>query len=815
MNTLLNDLSYAIRVMRKNPGFTTVVLVTLALGIGANTALFSVIDAVLLRPLPFRDPGRLVAMLSVDLKDSTQGGDISYPAFLDWKAQSSSFEAMSVWNTNSFTYTGGDQPESVPSAVVSANLFSLLGVTPVLGRTFIAAEDQPGSQQLPLLLSYEFWQSHFAGDRQVLGRALTFDDISFNVVGVMPPGFQFPVQSARAEVWTTIAYDLRGKNGLATQRGASYLKVIGRLQPGVEIAQAHSDLTMVQHRLNLQYPENRPRAVVVQSEAEAIAGSARPALLMLLGAVGFVLLIACVNVANLLLTRATARRKEFTVRSALGAGRSAIVRQLLIESMLLAVTGGALGLLAAPWCTRVLVAMAPQALARTAEIALDFRVLGFSLVVSLLTGLLFGLAPAAQLSRPDLTGAMSDSARGTSDGPAGVRLRGTLLVSQLAIAFMLLIGAGLLLRSFVRLYLVDPGFRADHVLTFLLEVPSHRHPRAQRHVFVHELLQSARSLPGVKSASAIFGLPLSDDQGLFTSLEIEGRPVPPAQRPRVAFRIVESEYFKALGIPLLQGRTFTTQDEEGGAPLAIVNETLARQMFHGEDPLGRRIRPNISFGDQDDAPMREIVGVTGDVKSVTIGGNAVPEVYAPQTPSDFIGEMTVVVRTGSDPNMLIPALRSLVSSKDKDLPLRDIRTMDEYVRASISTPRFEAMLLTVLAALAFVLTAVGLYGVVSYSVAQRTREIGIRIALGAQRASILAMVVREGVLLAAIGAGAGLVASFFVARVMRTLLYGIGATDPATFVTVPLLLMAVAFLASYLPARRAMLVDPMVVLRDE
>ncbi len=812
MSAFLLDLRYAIRILLKNPGFTSVAVVTLALGIGANTALFSVIDAVLLRPLPFREPQRLVAIPAVDAKNPDGQGQVSYPAFLDWRSQSHSFEGMSVWNTTSFTYTGGDQPESVPGAVVSGNLFSLLGISPVLGSSFTPQQDQRG-EQLPVILSFEFWQSHFGGDRSMIGRAITLDNEKYVVVGVMPARFQFPVQSDRVELWTTIAHDLN-KTGLATQRGASYLQVIGRLKQGVEIPQAQSDVAVVQERLNRQYPENRPKGVAVQSESDRIAGAMRPALLILLGAVGVVLLVACANVANLLLARATARQKEFTVRSALGASRWMIVRQLLTESVLLSLAGAALGLVLAAWVTGTLVRMVPQDLARTSEIALDVRVFAFTFLIALVTGVIFGLVPAMQVSRADLARPLNESGRGSSAGPGGARVRSTLVVAQLAIAFVLLIGAGLLVRSFNRLRQVDPGFRADHMLTFMLEVPSHRHPRAQRAVFVRELLDSARALPGVKSASAIFGLPLSGGQSLFTSLDIEGRPVPASQRPRVAFRIIESDYFSAMGIRLAQGRAFTPHDEQGGPPLAIVNETFVREIFKGENPVGRRIKPNISFGESD-APMREIVGVVGDVKSGSIGGAAVPEVYAPQTPTDFIGEMTVVVRTANDPNALVSSLRSMVAAKDKDLPLRDLRTLDQYVSASISAPRFETLLLGAFAVLACVLTAIGLYGVVSYSVTQRNREMGIRIALGAQRASILRMVVREGFLLAVIGTGTGLVASFFAVRLIRGLLFGVGITDPITFVTVPLMMIAVALLASYVPARRATRVDPMVVLREE
>jgi len=815
LHSVLSDCRYGLRQLRKNPGFTAVAVLTLALGIGANTALFSVIDAVLLRPLPFHDPGRLVAVHSIDLRYSGQTGEISYPAFLDWRTQSHSFQAMSVWTKSSFNYTGGDQAESIRGAVVSANLISMLGVAPTLGRAFTEEEDQLGTGQTPLILSYELWQSHFGGDPNVLGRSLTLDDDKYTVVGVMPAHFQFPVQSERVELWITIAHDLKGKNAPATERGVAYLQVIARLKRGVEISQARSDVQLVQERLNRQYPDNRPRGVAILSESDQIAGDMRPVLMILLGAVGFVLLIACANVASLLLARSTVRQKEFTVRAALGASRSAIIRQLLVESVLLAFCGGGVGLLFAQWATRALIAMAPEGLARMSEVRLDFRVLVFTFIVALATGVLFGLAPAVQAARTDLNRMLVASGRGSGTGLEGAGLRNALVVSQLAIVFVLLIGAGLLLHSFNRLRHVDPGFRPDHVLTFLLDVPSERHPGAQRAGFIRELLQSTRALPGVKSASAIFGLPLADDQSAFTSLEIEGHPVPNSQRPRVAFRLIESEYFHTMGIRLVDGRTFAPQDEQGGPPLAIVNETFVRNLLHGENPLGHRIKPNISFGDNDDAPLREVVGVVADVKSGSIDGDAPPEVYAPQTSVDFIGETTIVVRTATDPNSLVPTMRSLLGSMDRELPVREVKTLDQYVSGSISSQRFEALLLGTFAALAFILTTIGLYGVISYSVLQRTREMGIRIALGAQQQSISFMVLRAGAVLTLIGITTGLLAALFAVRLIRGLLYGIQPIDPATFIAVPLLLMAVALLASYIPARRATRVDPMVALRYE
>ncbi|MGB7730390.1 MAG: FtsX-like permease family protein [Candidatus Acidiferrum sp.] len=453
-------------------------------------------------------------------------------------------------------------------------------------------------------------------------------------------------------------------------------------------------------------------------------------------------------------------------------------------------------------------------MARTSEVTLDFRVLAFTFVVALATGVLFGIAPALQASRSDLNRVLVANGRtfGTAHGAA--RLRNILVVSQLAIAFVLLIGAGLFLRSFHRLQRVDPGFRPNHVLTFVLDISLDRHPGAQQAGFIRELLQATRALPGVKSASAIFGLPLSE-QSVYTSLEVERHPVPKSQRPRVGFSLIESDYFHAMGIRLINGRAFTPQDEQSGPPLAIVNETFARHLLHGENPLGQRIKPNISFGDNNDAPMREIVGVVADVKSGSIGGDPAPEVYAPQTSSDFVGEMTIVVRTATDPNALVPTMRSLVASMDKELPVRQVETLDQHVSSSISESRFEALLQGAFAALAFILTSIGLYGVISYSVVQRTREMGIRIALGAQRQDISFMVLRAGAFLTLIGIATGLLASFFAVRLIRGLLYGIQPVDPATFIGVPLLLMAVALLASYIPARRAMRVDPVVALRDE
>jgi putative ABC transport system permease protein len=815
LHSVLSDCRFDLRQLRKSPAFTAVAVLTLGLGIGANTALFSVINAVLLRPLPFYAPDRLVAVGSVVLNRASEGGETSYPVFLDWRAQSHSFESLSVWNILDLEYTSARQPESVRGAVVSANLLSTLGVSPVLGRLFVAGEDQPGTAQNPVILSYEFWQSDLGGDPRVLGQALTLEDAKYHVIAVMPAGFQFPIQTDRVELWITIAHDFQGKYAVAKQRGAAYLQVLGRMKPGVTLDQAQSDLLLVQTRLNQQYPENRPRGVRIRSEADQIAGEMRPPLLILLGAVAFVLLIACANVASLLLARATVREKEFTIRFSLGASRSAIIRQLLVESTLLALFGGTAGILIAQWATRALLSVSPVDLARSSEVHLDLRVLAFTFLVALATGVLFGLAPAVQASRLARKHPLALEIRSSSTGSQSVRLRSALVVCQLAIAFVLLIGAGLLLRSFSYLLHVDPGFRPDHVLTFLLDVSSDRYVDAKRAQFVERLLESTRALPGVTSASAIFGLPLSDGQSAVTSLEIEGKPQSPSERPRVGFRVIESQYFRTMGIRLLKGRTFTADDERGSIPLAIVNQTFVRQILDGKSPLGLRIKPGISFGDANESPLREIVGVTADVMSGAIGHEPLPEVYIPQTPTDFVGQMTVVVRTATDPNSMIPAMRSLVTSMDRQLPIRDVKTLDEYVSGSISAQRFEALLLLTFSGLAFVLTAIGLYGVVSYAVAQRTHEIGIRLALGAEQKSISLMVLRRGASLTLTGIAIGLGISLVAVQLIRALLYGIQPIDAATFIAVPLLLSAVASFACYIPARRASRVDPMVALRHE
>ena len=814
MQNFLDDFRYALRQLRKNPGFATVAILTLALGLGANSAIFSVVDAVLLRPLPFYAPSRLVEVKPTETGRRDDIG-VSYPTFLDWRAQNHVFEALSVFRQDDFTLTGRGEAAHLTGGVVSANLFSVLGVAPALGRNFIPQEDTPSSAGLPVILSHRLWQSRFGSDPKILGQTLTLDGQTFAVVGVMPASFQFPVQRTPVEFWTTIALDGQPINGsppMTAQRGVAYLDSIARLKPNVTIEAAQTEMAGIQDGLNRQYPENRPKGMSLVPEAKAVVGDMRPGLLILLGAVALVLLIACANLSNLLLARAAARSKEISVRSALGATRWMIVRQLLAESILLAAAGAVAGLALAAWGVKLLIALAPADLPRITETGLNLHVLIFTAVVAIGTSVLFGLVPALQAARPQLAAVLNEGGRSGTDTVARGRLRSALVVTEMALAMVLLVGAGLLLRSLLGLGRVDPGFAKDHVITFGLDLPG-RYGQPQRVAFYRDLLQQIRATPGVRSASAALPLPLSADD-IKTAFEIEGRPMKHSEFPVTTLHIIDQEYFHTLGIPLLSGREFNLQDDaEGATPVVIISERLARQVFPGVDPVGRRIKPGISSGKSGE-PMRVIVGVVGDVKGEGLSAPAIPESYVPYAQLPF-ASMSVVVSTSIAPASIVPTLTGEVQSVDSALPLLHVKTLDEYVDDSIVGTRFEAFLLGSFGALAFALTAVGLYGVVSYTVVQRTREMGIRLALGADRSAILGMVVKNGMLLACAGAVIGLAAAFLLTRLMASLLFGVGPTDPLTFLCVPIALIGVAVLASYIPARRAARVDPLVALRYE
>ena len=814
MQILLQDFRYALRQLRRNPGFTAVAVVTLALGLGANTAIFSVIDAVLLRPLPFHAPSRLVVVRPTEPGRRDDIG-VSYPTFLDWRAENHVFEGLSVFRQDDFTLTGRGEPAHLTGAVVSANLFSVLGVPPAIGRDFFSQEDQPTGTGLPIILSHSLWQNRFGSDPKIVGQSLTLSGQTFSIVGVMPVSFQFPVERTEVEFWTTIALDGQSANGsppMTSQRGVAYLDVIARVKPQVSFEAAQTEMAGIQAGLNRQYPENRPKGINLVPEADAVVGHMRQGLFVLLGAVGLVLLIACANLSNLLLARAVARNKSISVRTALGATRWMIVRQLLAESLLLAAAGAAAGLGLAAWGIKLLTALAPRDLPRVTESGLTLQVLIFTTLVAVLTSILFGLVPALQAAKPERAASLNDGGRSGTDTLARGRLRSALIVTETALAVVLLVGAGLLLRSLLGLGRVDPGFARDHVITFGLDLPG-RYGQPQRVAFYRSLLEQVRSTAGVRAASAAFPLPLSADD-VKTSVEVEGRPLKQSELPITTLHIIDRDYFRTLGIPLLSGRVFNLQDDAAGAQaVVIISARLAKLVFPGEDPIGRRIKPGISSGNRGE-PLRVVVGVVGDVKGEGLAAPSVPESYVPYAQLPF-APMSVIVRTDIAPANVVPTLTGEVQSLDNALPLLHIETLDEYVSDSIVATRFEAFLLGTFGGLAFLLTAVGLYGVISYTVVQRTRELGIRIALGAQRGTILGMVVKNGTLLACAGALIGLAAAFLLTRLMASLLFGVGPTDPLTFLCAPVALITVAMLASYVPARRAAQTDPIVALRYE
>jgi putative ABC transport system permease protein len=811
IETLFQDLRYGIRMLLKHKGFTIVATLTLALGVGANTAIFSVVNTVLLRPLPFQEADRLMMLGAVDARKDGGLSSISYPNFVDWRAQSGSFERLAAFRVRSFALTGSDEPARLNGVVASAELFTLLGVEPTLGRSFRTEEDNAGASVV--IISHGLWRRRFNSDPQVIGRNITLDNRSHIVVGVAPAGFQFPIAAEPADLWTTIAYDAAGDDPMTAQRGLGYLRVIGRLKPEVNITQAQADMDGIARRLERQYPDDNahwgPRLVPA---LEQLVGGVRRPLLILFGAVGCVLLIACANVANLLLARATARRREIALRAALGAGRGRIIRQLLTESALLALAGCVCGWLLALGCLETLLSLIPENIPRLQEIRLDGRVFGFTLLVSLLTGVIFGLAPALQAAKTELTETLKEGGR-SGEGARGARLRSALMIAEVAIALVLMVGAGLLLKSFWRLLQVNPGFDPRQALTFRLSLPDSKYPAPRAVAFFEQLQARLQNLPGARSASVTFALPFSKS-GIVTGLDIEGRPVAPGDRPDIDCQIVLPEYFRTMGIRLIKGRDFSARDDLNARPVAIINETLARRFFPNEDPLGKRIHPDIAAG-PDDAPIREIIGVVNDVRYRSMTADVPPEVYMPYPQLAVTTGMWIALRTDVDPRGLISAARAEVQALDKELPVFEVKTLDQYVSGAVAHQRFSALLLLLFAVLSLLLTAVGLYGVISYSVTQRTHEIGVRRALGAQTHDVLKLVVKQGMKLTLIGALLGLGGALALTRLLQTLLFGVSATDPLTFAVIVLLLIAVALLACWVPARRAAKVDPMTALRFE
>jgi predicted permease len=802
------DLRYGLRALRKRPGFTAVAVITLALGIGANTAIFSVVNTILLRPLPYKDPDRLVMVW----EDATKHG---YPRdtpaaanFVDWREQNKVFEGMAAVADQSFNLTGVGDPERLDGKRVSANLFGLLGVEPVLGRGFLPEEDAPGAGRVAVL-SHGLWQRRFGADPAVVGRALDLNGQSYTVVGVMPPAFQFP--SPDVQLWVPIAFTQQQ----AASRGNHYLQVVARLKPGVGVEQAQAEMSTIASRLQQQYPEqNTDLGAAVVPLHEQVVGDIRPALLILLGAVGFVLLVACANVANLLLARAAARQKEIALRVALGASRARLVRQFLTESLLLAALGGVVGLLLALWGVNLLKAFVPDSISQVKAIAVDVKVLGFTLLVSLFTGFVFGLAPATQASNFNLSETLKEGGRDAISSGRGKRIRSALVVAEVAVSLVLLVGAGLLINSFLRLRSVEPGFRADNLLTMGVVLPAQKYPdHARRAAFYDELLRRVEAVPGVKSAAVTNWIPLVK-QGDSTSITVEGRPAPEPGKELIAVtRVVSPDYFKTMGIQLSRGRAFDASQDRADSPGAVVvSETAARRYWPGEDAVGKRL----SIGNPENPDdWLTVVGVANDVRQFQLDADPKPQMYLTYAQAGFFVPRNLVVSTSVEPLSVAVAVRNAVWGIDRDQPVSNVRTMEDVLSDSIARQRFSMLLLGIFAAVALLLAAVGLYGVMTYAVAQRTREIGVRMALGAQAGDVLKLVVAHGLKLALAGVALGLVAAFVLTRLMSSLLFGVSPTDPATLATISLVLVAVALLASYIPARRATKVDPLIALRYE
>jgi putative ABC transport system permease protein len=804
METLWKDLRYSIRGLLKRPGFTLIALITLALGIGANTAIFSVVNGVLWRPLPYKAPQQLVMVWE---NHQARGGParewLSPADFDDWRAQNSVFSHLSALNDWGPTLTGRDQPESLVGAAVSHDMFALLGVEPVMGRSFLPEEDQPGAPNV-VVLSHELWQGRFGADQNIVGKSISLNEESYTVIGVMPARFNLPV-IGNTRLWRP----LRPTLNPSCQHGCLVLRAIGRLKSEATFAQAQADLGAIASRLASQYPDSNSKvgATLVPLHEQLVGPMKRP-LLVLLGAVAFVLLIACANVANLLLARAATREREVTLRAALGASRGRIIRQLLTESTLLSCAGGGLGLLFAFWLLRALIWLSPQGSPRFDEIGIDAPVLGFTFLVAVVTGLVFGLAPALQTSKLDLSNSLKDASKGSTGGSRGGRLRSALVISEMALALILLVGSGLLIKSFVMLQRVDPGFNPDHVITLRVFLNKTQYPAMPQVLnFYSQLLDRVKTLPGVQTAGAISTLPLSGNN-TDTSFLIQGRPDPPPnQQPGAWFNIVTPEYFRAMEMHLVKGRLFDDRDNEK-APLAVViSQTMARRYWPNEDPLGQKI------GRGPDR-WREIVGVVNDVKHFGLDADTPPTMYFPaqQVPARA---MNLVVRTSGDPSSLASALRAQVWAGDRNLAIANLTTMKDLVSLSITQQRFILMLLGCFAGLALLLSAIGIYGVMSYAVAQRTHEIGIRMALGARMSDVLKLIFRKGLMLTAVGLVIGLVLAFALTRLMSSLLFGVTPTDAMTFVLVSLVLGIVAFVACFIPAQRATRVDPIEALRYE
>ncbi len=807
MQTLWQDLRYGARMLFRQPGFTLIAVVTLALGIGATTALFSFVNGLFWRALPYRDDARLVTLGQSNRQTGVAREGVAPANFLDWRAQAQSFEALAAAEQFGFTLTGVGEPEVFRGWVVTKGFFEILGTTPVAGRTPLPREYEPGNAQV-VVLSHGLWQRRFGGDLQVIGRRFTFNDQPFTVVGVMPPEFQYPPgrEASGLELWAPRL----DRPSDPQMRGGSLFRVIGRLKAGVAPEQAQQEMKGIAARLGQQYPQtNAEVGAVVVSLREQLVGHVRLASYVLLGAVSLVLLIACANVAGLLMTRTAGRQREFALRAALGAGSGRLRRQLLTESLLLALPGGLLGTLLASWLMTAMLALSPANLPLT-QIRLDWRVLLFALGISVLTAVVFGLAPGWQAARTDLQMALKEGGRTETAGHGKQRLWQALVVAEIAMALIVLTGAGLLVRSFSTLLNTDPGFTAAEGLA--LEIQLGRRPAAERVVFFDQVLEKVSALPGVEAVAVSSALPFHDNQvPLLTTLSLADRPAASNGNEPAAYLIrVTAGYFRALGIPLLQGRLFAREDRGESAPVALINQTLARRYWPNESPLGRKF----SFTASGQTMTAEIVGVVGAVRPTGFDSEPRPEFYLhyPQSPAPLA---TLFVRTAHAPASLLPGVKGRIREVNPQQVFLSVNTVAQLVEKTLAERRFNLLWLGAFAALALILAAIGLYGLLSFSTARRTQEIGVRLALGAQPADVLKLVIREGLTLALIGVAVGLVAAAGLTRLMSSLLFGVSTTDPLTFAAIAVFLLLVALVACYLPARRATKVDPMIALRCE
>ena len=811
MDTFIKDVRYAWRGLTKHPGFTAIVIVTLALGIGASTAIFSVVNSVMLRRLPYPNADRIVAIQ--ELNRQGQQGQVTGPNFLDWRAQNTVFEHLAAIKTVFINLTLNDQAERINLAQTSANFFDVFGVGPQLGRLFVAGDEQAGHEPV-VVLSDALWRRRFGADAEVVGRQVTLDGANYTVVGIAPAGFQYP---NKTEAWLPplrLAPEFSPTIDPTQRRGMGYLSAIALLKPGVPVDQAASEMETITERLRQQYPDtNNRRFNRVVSLYEHLVGKSETMLKLLFGAVLFVLLIACANVANLLLASAAARSKEMAIRAALGASRLRVMRQLLTESAILALAGGALGLVFASYGVAAITKLLPQDFPRLNEIGMDWRVFGFTLGASLLTGLLFGFAPALHMSRVDVQDAMKDSSRGTAGSARHTRLRHALIVAEVALSVVLLTGAGLLFRSFLRLQSVEAGFTPQQVLTAKLSPAGPQFQNDPDYIsFYDQVLERTRQIPGVQSAGTINTLPLSP--GPTTGFRVEGRPIVTIDKwQMVNFRNVSPDYFLTMNIPILKGRAFAPQDDLNAPRRLMINQALAERDFPNEDPVGKRVafrnpEPNV------EPVWFEIVGVTANVRSLELREEPQPEIYFASR-QDAFSQVAIVVRSSVPPESIAAALRQAVAEVDRSVPVSEVKTMEHIVSESVTQPRFNLFLLGLFSSIALLLSVAGIYGVTAYTVAQRTHELGIRIALGAQVGDVLRMILGQGMAVIGAGIAIGLLAAFGLMRLMNSLLFGVSATDPFTFIGITVVLIGAGLLACYVPARRATKVDPLVALRYE